>query len=187
MINATQIRKGMIILMENKLYRVEEMDHVTPGRYKSTIHVKMRELDSSVRYQFRFGSSDRVEKVTLDTKEVSYSYKDGEHYIFMDNVTYDQISLDKDFVGDNVFYLKENETYQMEFFQGKPINIVPPLTMEFLISETAKNMKGSTVQASYKPAKLESGLEVTVPPFIEPGNIIKIDTRDGSYIERVSK
>jgi elongation factor P len=75
----------------------------------------------------------------------------------------------------------------MEFFQGKPINIIPPLAMEFLVTETEKNMKGSTVQASYKPAKLESGLEVTVPPFIEPGNTIKIDTRDGSYIERVSK
>jgi elongation factor P len=173
--------------MDNKLYRVEEMDHVTPGRYKSTIHVKMRELDSNVRYQFRFGSSDRVEKVTLDTKEVSYSYKDGEHFIFMDNETYDQISLDKEFIGDNVFYLKENETYQMEFFQGKPINIVPPLSMEFVVVETEKNMKGSTVQASYKPAKLEGGLEVTVPPFIEPGSVIKVDTRDGSYIERVSK
>lgn len=187
MINATQIRRGMIILMDNKLYRVEEMDHVTPGRYKSTIHVKMRDLENNVRSPFRFGSSDRVEKVTLETKEVSYSYKDGDHFIFMDNATYDQISLDQEFIGDNVHYLKENENYQMEFFQGKPINIVPPLAMEFVVAETEKNMKGSMVQASYKPAKLEGGLEVTVPPFIEPGNVIKIDTRDGSYIERVSK
>ena len=187
MINATQIRRGMIILMDNKLYRVEEMDHVTPGRYKSTIHVKMRDLESNVRSPFRFGSSDRVEKVSLDTKEVSYSYHDGTNYIFMDNATYDQISLAEEFIGDNVYYLKENETYQMEFFQGRPINIVPPLSMEFVVAETEKNMKGSMVQASYKPAKLEGGLEVTVPPFIEPGNIIKVDTRDGSYIERVSK
>jgi elongation factor P len=187
MINATQIRRGMIILMDNKLYRVEEMDHVTPGRYKSTIHVKMRDLESNVRSPFRFGSSDRVEKVSLDTKEVSYSYHDGMNFIFMDNTTYDQISLDKEFIGDNVYYLKENETYQMEFFQGRPINIIPPLSMEFVVAETEKNMKGSMVQASYKPAKLEGGLEVTVPPFIEPGNVIKVDTRDGSYIERVSK
>ncbi len=187
MINATQIRRGMIIFMDNKLYRVEEMDHVTPGRYKSTIHVKMRDLESNVRSPFRFGSSDRVEKVSLETKEVSYSYHDGTNYIFMDNATYDQISLDQEFIGDNVYYLKENEIYQMEFFQGKPINIVPPLSMEFVVAETEKNMKGSMVQASYKPAKLEGGLEVTVPPFIEPGNVIKVDTRDGSYIERVSK
>jgi elongation factor P len=177
----------MIILMDNKLYRVEEMDHVTPGRYKSTIHVKMRDLESNVRSPFRFGSSDRVEKVSLDTKEVSYSYHDGTNYIFMDTATYDQVSLDEEFIGDNAYYLKENEIYQMEFFQGKPINIVPPLSMEFVVAETERTMKGSTVQASYKPAKLEGGLEVTVPPFIEPGNIIKIDTRDGSYIERVSK
>jgi elongation factor P len=187
MINATQIRRGMIIFMDNKLYRVEEMDHVTPGRYKSTIHVKMRDLESNIRSPFRFGSSDRVEKVSLEAKEVSYSYHDGDNYIFMDTATYDQVSLDREFIGDNVFYLKENETYQMEFFQGKPINIVPPLSMEFVVAETEKNMKGSMVQASYKPAKLEGGLEVTVPPFIEPGNVIKVDTRDGSYIERVSK
>ena len=187
MINATQIRRGMIIFMDNKLYRVEEMDHVTPGRYKSTIHVKMRDLESNVRSPFRFGSSDRVEKVTLEAKEVSYSYKDGDNYIFMDTTTYDQVSLDQEFIGDNVFYLKENEIYQMEYFQGKPINIVPPLSMEFVVLETEKNMKGSMVQASYKPAKLEGGLEVTVPPFIEPGAVIKVDTRDGSYIERVSK
>lgn len=187
MINATQIRRGMIILMDNKLYRVEEMDHVTPGRYKSTIHVKMRDLESNVRSPFRFGSSDRVEKVSLDTKEVTYSYHDGTHYIFMDTATYEQVSLDEEFIGDNAFYLKENETYQMEYFQGRPINIVPPLSMEFKVVETEKTMKGSTVQASYKPAKLEGGLEVTVPPFIEEGAIIKIDTRDGSYIERVSK
>ncbi len=187
MINATQIRRGMIILMDNKLYRVEEMDHVTPGRYKSTIHVKMRDLESNVRSPFRFGSSDRVEKVTLETKEVTYSYHDGTHYIFMDSQTYDQITLDEEFIGDNVYYLKENETYQMEFFQGRPINIVPPLAMEFKVAETDKTMKGSTVQASYKPAKLECGLEVMVPPFIEEGTVIKVDTRDGTYIERVSK
>jgi len=187
MINATQIRKGMIILHNDKLFRVEEMDHVTPGRYKSTIHVKMRDLNDNVRYQFRFGSSDRVERVTLESKEVSFSYQDGDHFIFMDNANYDQISLDREFVGDNSFYLKENETYQMEFFKGKPMNIVPPITMEFKVVEAEKYMKGSTVQASHKPAKLENGLEVMVPPFIEPGSVVKIDTRDGSYIERVSK
>ncbi len=187
MINATQIRKGMILLMDDKLFRVEEMDHVTPGRYKSTIHAKMRNLSDMVRYQFRFGSSDRVEKVTMETRNVSYSYQDGDHHMFMDNETYDQVSLDREFVGDTAPYLKENETYQLEFFKGKPVNIIPPLTMELKVLETEKYMKGSTVAASYKPAKLENGLEVSVPPFIESGNIIKIDTRDGSYIERVSK
>ena len=187
MINATQIRRGMILLIDDKLYRVEEMDHVTPGRYKSTIHTKMRNLTDMIRYQFRFGSSDRVEKVSLENRNVTYSYKDGDHHVFMDSETYDQISLSAEFVGDTAHYLKENEAYQLEFFKGKPVNIIPPLTMEFRVAETEKNMKGSTVQASYKPAKLENGLEVTVPPFVEPGSIIKIDTRDGTYIERVSK
>jgi len=187
MINATQIRKGMIIFMNDKLFRVEDMDHVTPGRYKSTIHAKMRDLNDMVMYQFRFGSSDRVEKVTLDTKQFTYSYHDGDAYIFMDNETYDQLSVTAEFLGDRAPYLKENETYQMEFFKDKPVNLSLPISMDFTVVEADKYIKGSTVAASFKPAKLENGLEVMVPPFIEAGSVIRIDTRDGSYIERVSK
>ncbi len=187
MINATQIRKGMIILMNEKLYRVEEMEHVTPGRYKSTIHVKMRDLNDNVRSPFRFGSSDRVERVTLETRNVTYSYQDGDHYVFMDSETYDQISLTREFLDDNVYYLKDNESYQIEYFRSNPVNLIPPQTMQFTVVEAEKYVKGSTVQASYKPAKLDNGMEVQVPPFIEPGAVVKVDTRDGTYIERVSK
>jgi elongation factor P len=187
MINATQIRRGMIILMNDKLYRVEEMEHVTPGRYKSTIHVKMRDLNDNVRSPFRFGSSDRVERVTLETKNVTFSYKDGDQYIFMDSETYDQITLTKEFLEENVFYLKDNENYQIEFFRNEPVNILPPQSMEFTVVEAERYVKGSTVQASYKPAKLDNGMEIQVPAFIEPGAVIKLDTRDGTYLERVSK
>lgn len=187
MIKATQIRKGIIILLNDKLYRVEEMEHVTPGKGQAMVQTKIRDLNDMTIRNYRFRSSETVERVVLDTREVMFSYQDGDQYIFMDNETYDQVSLNKDFLGDNVYYLDEESTYILESYQGKPMNITPPLTMEFEIAETEKTLKGATVQASYKPAKLSNGLEVMVPPFIDAGNIIKVDTRDGSYIERVSK
>lgn len=187
MIKATQIRKGNIILLNDKLYRVEDMDHVTPGKGQAVVQTKIRDLNDLTIRNYRFRSSESVEKVQLDNQQVMYSYDDGDNYVFMDNETYEQISLPKDFVGDNHYYLKDNETYVLESFNGKPMNLTPPMTMEFEIAEAETSIKGATVQASYKPATLDSGMEIQVPPFIEPGNIIKVDTRDGSYIERVKK
>ena len=187
MINATQIRKGIIIRLNDKLYRVEEMEHVTPGKGQAVVQTKIRDLNDMTTRNHRFRSSEKVERVILETKEFAYSYQDGDQYIFMDNDTYEQLSLNEDFLGDIVYYLNEEATYVIEFFEKKPMNITPPLAMEFEVEETEKSMKGATVQASYKPAKLSSGMEIMVPPFIEAGSIIKIDTRDGSYIERVSK
>ncbi|MCK4760971.1 MAG: elongation factor P [Candidatus Aminicenantes bacterium] len=187
MINATQIRKGMIIRLNDKLYRVEDMDHVTPGKGQAIVQTKIRDLNDMTTRNYRFRSSEKVEKVMLETRIVSYSYQDGDQYIFMDNETYDQIGLDSDFLADVVYYLKEEIEYTLESFEKKPMNITPPLTMEFEVVEAEKSMKGATVQASYKPAKLDSGMEVMVPAFIEAGNVIKIDTRDGSYVERISK
>jgi elongation factor P len=187
MINATQIRKGIIILLNDKLYRVDDMEHVTPGKGQALVQTKIRDLsDMSVR-NYRFRPSEKVERVILDTKEVSFSYQDGDHYIFMDNQNYEQISLDKEFLADNIYYLKEEVTYTLELYKGQPMNITPPINMVFEVVEAEKTLKGATVQASYKPAKLNNGMEIMVPPFIEAGNIIKVDTRDGSYVERVSK
>ncbi len=187
MIKATQIRKGMIILLSDKLYRVEEMEHVTPGKGQAVVQTKIRDLNDLTIRNYRFRSAESVERVTLENRNVSFSYEDGDNYIFMDNETYDQISLEKDFIGENVYYLKEEVEYILESYEGKPMNLTPPMTMDFEVAEAEISIKGATVQASYKPAKLDNGLEIMVPPFIEPGNIIKIDTRDGTYIERVKK
>ncbi len=187
MIKATQIRKGIIILLNDRLYRVEEMDHVTPGKGQAMVQTKIRDLNDMTIRNYRFRSSETVERVVLDSREVTYSYQDGDQYIFLDTETYDQVTLSKDFLGENVYYLDENCTYTLESFKGAPMNLTPPINMEFEVVETEKTLKGATVQASYKPAKLSNGMEVMVPPFIEVGNIIKVDTRDGSYSERVSK
>jgi elongation factor P len=187
MIKATQIRKGIIILLNDKLYRVEDMEHITPGKGQAVVQTKIRDLNDMTIRNYRFRSAESVERVVLETKEVSFSYQDGDNYIFMDNETYDQISLSEEFIGDNINYLKDSTDYILESYEGKPMNLTPPMTMEFEVVEAEVSMKGATVQASYKPAKLDSGMEIQVPPFIEPGNIIKVDTRDGSYIERVKK
>lgn len=187
MIKATQIRKGMIILLNDKLYRVEEMEHVTPGKGQAVVQTKIRDLNDMTIRNYRFRSSENVERVVLENKDISFSYQDGDNYIFMDNETYDQISLSTEFIGDGVYYLKDGENYILESYEGKPMNLTPPMTMEFEVAEAEISMKGATVQASYKPAKLDNGMEIMVPPFIEPGSIIKIDTRDGTYVERVKK
>lgn len=187
MIKATQVRKGMIILLNEKLYRVEDMEHVTPGKGQAVVQTKIRDLNDLTIRNYRFRSSESVERVTLDNVEVAYSYQDGDNYIFMDNETYEQISLPAEFIGDIEYYLKDGVDYVLESYNGKPMNITPPMTMEFEVVEAEISMKGATVQASYKPAKLDTGMEIQVPPFIEQGNVIKVDTRDGSYIERVKK
>ncbi len=187
MINATQIRKGMVILLNDKLYRVESMKHITPGKGNAVIQTKIRDLNDMTIRDYRFRSAEKVERVALETKEVSFSYKDAEQFIFMDNETFDQVSLNKDFLNEVAYYLNEDATYTLETFKGRPMNITPPLAMEFKVADTEKALKGATIQASYKPAKLDNGMDIQVPPFVESGNIIKVDTRDGSYIERVSK
>ncbi len=187
MINATQIRKGIIISLNDKLFRVEDMEHVTPGKGNAVVQTKIRDLNDKTIRNYRFRSTERVERVQLDMKNYTYSYQDGDHYIFIDSETFEQISLTADFLGDNIYYLDENAVYSIESYKGDPMNITPPITMEFEVVEAEKSIKGATVQASYKPAKLSNGMEVMVPSFIEPGNIIRVDTRDGSYSERVSK
>ena len=187
MINAIQIRKGMVILLNDKLYRVEDMKHITPGKGNAVVQTKIRDLNDMTIRDYRFRSAEKVERVALETKEVSFSYQDENQFIFMDNETFDQISLNKDFLGEVAYYLSEDAIYSLEMFKDRPMNITQPLTMEFKVIETEKALKGATVQASYKPAKLDNGMEIQVPPFIEAENIIKVDTRDGSYIERVSK
>jgi len=187
MISATQIRKGMIIRLDDKLFRVEDMKHITPGKGNAIVQTKIRNLnDMSIR-DFRFRSAEKIDRVVLEQKELSFSYKDGDLFYFMDNESYEQMGLNADFIGDVSVYLVEGENYSLESFEGKPMNIEPPMTMEFKVEECEQSMKGATVQSSYKPAKLSNGMEITVPPFIEAGNVIKVDTRDGSYLERVSK
>jgi elongation factor P len=186
MIDATQIRKGMIIKMDDgQLYRIQEMQLITPGRWKAMVQTKLRSLKDNTVRDYRFRSEERVEQAFMDQIEMEFLYQSGDDYVFMNHTTYDQVSLAADVIGDAVKYLIPNVIFTIENFEGKPVSVVPPITIDLKVTHTEPFLKGATASASYKPATLENGMVVTVPPFIKEGDVVKIDTREDKYLERV--
>ncbi len=184
MINATQIRRGMIIILEGKLYRVLEATHVTPGRWKAMMQTKLRNLKDGSLLNYRFRSEDRVEQAYLETIEMEFLYQAGEDSIFMNLENYEQIRLSSEILGDGGRYLVPNIVFTVELYEGKPVAVRPPLTVELKVVGTEPFLKGATQSASSKPATLETGLIVSVPQFINEGDVIRIDTREDKYLER---
>lgn len=184
MINATQIRKGMLILLEGRLYRVLEATHVTPGRWKAMMQTKLRNLKDGSLLNYRFRSEDRVEQAYLEEVEMEFLYKTGEDSVFMNLENYEQIRLSPEIIGDGEKYLVPNIVFTIELYEGKPVAVRPPLNVELKVVETEPFLKGATQSASSKPAKLETGLIVNVPQFINEGDVIRIDTREDKYLER---
>ena len=186
MIDATKIRKGMIIKMEDgQLWRVVEMQLITPGRWKAMVQTKLRSLQDNTVTDYRFRSEDRVEQGPLEQVEMEFLYQSGDDYVFMNHTTYDQVTLSADVIGDALKYLIPNVIFTIETHEGKPVNVVPPITIELKVVQTEPFLKGATQSASSKPATLENGLVITVPPFIKEGDVIKVDTREDKYLERV--
>jgi elongation factor P len=184
MIQATQIRPGMVIVFEGNLYRVMTVNHVTPGNWRGMVQTKLRNLKSGSNYEHRFRSEDRVEQGHLEQHEMEYLYQSGDDYVFMNTETFDQVTLTPDVLGDAVHYLTANCKLQIDFYEGNPVAIELPLTVDMKVVETEPGLKGATVTNQMKPAKMETGLIVQVPPFINIGEVLRIDTSDGSYIER---
>ena len=187
MINATQLRKGMIIKIDEDLYKVLETTHVTPGKGQALMQTKLRKLKDHTLHDYRFRSKDRVEQVYLEEIEMEYLYQEGENYIFMNLENYEQIKLDEDTIGSAVNYLVPNVVFTIEMYEGEPVGINPPLTLELKVIKTEPFLKGATQTASNKPATLETGITLNVPQFISEGDLIRIDTRDDKYLERVKK
>jgi len=186
MLDATRLRKGMIIKREDgQLWRVVEMQLITPGRWKAMVQTKLRSLKDNTVTDYRFRSEERVEQAFIDETPMEFLYQSGDDYVFMNQTTFDQVTLSADVIGDVVKYLVPNVVYSVESFEGKPASVVPPITLELKVTHTEPFMKGATASASYKPATLENGMTVMVPPFIKEGDVLKIDTRDDSYLERV--
>lgn len=185
MIDATQIRKNMILKMEDgQLWRVVEMQLITPGRWKAMVQTKLRSLrDNSIK-DHRFRSVDRVEQIHLDAMEMEFLYQSGDDFVFMNRETYDQVQLSAEAIGDSINYLVPNVIFTIEMHEGRPINVIPPTFMEMTVQATELSMKGATAAASYKPATMETGLVVNVPPFVNEGDRIRIDTREDKYLER---
>ncbi|MFO1518990.1 MAG: elongation factor P [bacterium] len=187
MITANQIRPGMLIEFEGNVYYVMESIHRTPGNLRAFMQVKMRNIRNNNQLEQRFSSFDKVEKVSLDIQRMQYLYKEGETYFFMNTENYEQVQLNGNELGDAVNFLLPDAVIQVQFYDGKPIGIDLPKTMDFKVVETEPAMKGQTAASSYKPAKIETGLIIKVPPFISEGDVIRVDTATHDYMERANK
>ncbi|QVL34605.1 elongation factor P [Telmatocola sphagniphila] len=182
------VRKGMVLVGEDgSLMQCLERDLNTPGNWRAILYLKMRNLKTGSITDNRYKPDDKAELAYLDTREMQYSYRDGDSYIFMDTETFEQTSLKAEFVGEQMVYLKENDTVRLTVFDGKPLSVELPATVELKVTETEPGIKGATAQAQYKGAVVETGLKINVPPFINQGDIIKIDTRTGEYLGRHGK
>jgi len=174
----------MVIKFNNELHSVFSVAHRTPGNLRGFVQAKMRNLRSGNMTEHRFSSEDKVEKAQLDEIEMEYLYDDGEYYYFMNSENYEQMHLTKDLLGDATSYLIPQLKVSVEFYEGKPISVELPATVDLTVVETEPGLKGATVSNVTKPAKLETGLVVQVPPFITEGEKIRVNTAEGSYQER---
>jgi elongation factor P len=184
-VKATGLKKGMCIKMNNELYFVLSTVHITPGNWRGMVQSKLRNLRSGNQMDHRFRSEDMVERAILDETEMEFLYRDGDDFHFMNTSTYDQVHLHRDELGDNVNYLTPNMKLLVAFYEGRAVGIELPLTVELRVVETAPELKGATASAQRKPAITDTGLSVQVPPFIGEGELIRVSTEDGSYLERV--
>jgi len=184
MIAATQLRPGMVVKFNNELHTVFSMVHRTPGNLRGFVQAKMRNIRSGSMIEHRFSSEDKVERISLDEQEMEYMYDDGDSYYFMNTENFEQMHLSKEMLGDGVWYLIPQLKVNVEFYEGKAISVELPPSVEMQIKETEPSLKGSTVSNVTKPATTETGLVVQVPPFIGSGERIRVNTTDGSYLER---
>jgi elongation factor P len=185
MIDVNNLRKGVTFEHDGNIWKVLEYSHNKPGRGKATIRVKTRNLRTGANLEMTFNSGDRVQDIRLDHHNVQFLYTDGEFYHFMDLETYEQPALRADVLGDATQYLKENLEVKLTFFEGKAIDIDLPTTIDVEVMQAEASVRGDTATGVTKKVVTETGLEVDVPAFVEVGNVIRVDTRGGTYVTRV--
>lgn len=184
MISAIQIRKGMVIIHQGEPHKVLDYHHRTPGKGPAFVRVRLRGLKSGASYEHRYSSGEPVERATIDQRQMEFLYRDGPLYHFMDTENYEQVALDEDALGDSRNFLKEGATITVEFFDGQPIGLELPPAVELKVVETEPELKGATASNSPKPATLETGVVIQVPPFIRQGELVRVDPTEGRYLER---
>ncbi len=185
MIDVNNLRKGVTFEFDDRLYKVLDYHHNKPGRGNATIRIKAVDLRTGTTLEKTFQSGDRVQDARLDFHTVQYLYNDGEVFHFMDLETYDQPALSKSVLGDSAAYLTENMEIKLTFYQGEPIDVELPITVDMDIVEAEVAVRGDTATGVNKKVKTNTGLEVQVPAFVNVGDRIRIDTRTGSYVTRV--
>ena len=183
-IQATRLRKGMLIKVGNDLFRILELHHLTPGNKRAHIQVRMRNIRSTMLADHKFRAEQDVERATLDEREMQYLYSDGDHYYFMDTSTFEQIHITSEALGDSKNYLIP-EAIRVEFYDVEPVGIELPPTVDLLVKETVPGINRATASAQVKPATLETGLVIQVPPFVNEGDKVRVNTETGEYQSRV--
>ena len=183
-IPATQIRRGMIILFEGQLCKVVDFRHHTPGNLRAMMQTKLRDLRTGSSFEHRFRSADTVERAAMEQHEMEFMYADGSHYHFMNTENYEQTALSDEDLGDMAQWLLPGMKIQAEFYEGAPIGIDLPPSMILTVTSTEPTVKGATVSNVNKPAKLENGVTISVPPFVNEGDRIRVDPVEGRYMER---
>jgi elongation factor P len=186
MIDTGELRKGLIIEHDGALQRVIEYQHVKQGRGSAFVRLTMRNLRTGSTTQQTFQAGSKFPLVRLERQRAQYLYVEDEHYNFMDIDSFEQFALDRETLGDALNYIKENDTIDVLTYQGEPIDIEIPITVQLEVTQTDPGFKGDTATGGTKPATLETGVTVNVPLFVSEGDIVKVDTRTGAYLERVS-
>ena len=183
-IPATQMRPGMIIKHNNELHAVFSVEHRTPGNLRAFIQAKLRNLRTGAMFEHRFRSPDPIDRVVVDEIPMEYLYADGDDYYFMNTENFEQTHLRRDTLGDAVEYLTPNLQIKVEFYDGKAVGIELPQTVDLKVISTEPGLKSATASSVTKPARTETGLVVQVPPFINEGEVIRVDTAEGAYLSR---
>jgi elongation factor P len=184
-IQATRLKRGMLIKMGADLLRVLELQHFTPGNKRGFVQAKLRNIRTSALGDHKFRSEDDVERAMLDEREMQYLYKDGESFHFMDTSSYEQLHIPSEALGDSVNYIMPDSLIKVEFYGEEPVGIELPPTVDLKVEDTAPGIKGATASSQVKPARLETGLVVQVPPFVNTGDKIRVSTDTGEYLSRV--
>ena len=185
MISAGEFRNGITIEFEGNVYQIIEFQHVKPGKGAAFVRTKLKNIKSGGVVEKTFRPTEKCPQARIDRRDMQYLYNDGDLYTFMDTETYDQISLNKDAIGDALKFVKENEICKICSHNGSVFAVEPPLFVELAITETEPGFKGETATGASKPATVETGAQVNVPLFVNEGDVIKIDTRTGEYLSRV--
>jgi len=184
-LQATRLRKGNLIKVGNDLLRVMDVQHMTPGNKRGFVQARLRNIRTRALTDLKLRAEEDVERAVLDEHEMQYLYSDGDAFHFMNTETFEQIHIDRDVLGDSVNYLIPDSTIKVEFYGEEPVGIDLPATVDLLVKETVPGIKGATASAQVKPAVTETGLVVQVPPFVNEGDRIRVNTETGEYQSRV--
>jgi elongation factor P len=183
-IQATRMKKGMLIKVGEDLFRVLELQHVTPGNLRGFVRVKFRNIRTGTLSDQKLRSEDSVERAVLDERAMQYLYRDGDSFHFMDTDSYEQLHISEEALGEAVNYLVPDAVINVEFYGSEPVGIELPVTVDLKVEDTAPGIKGATASAQVKPARLETGLVVQVPPFVNTGDRVRVSTETGEYLSR---